>query len=457
MHRPRRNANEGEGKAVPPLQQSRFLKLALELRENIYTHVLQEASSSLDNLLLVNRQTSTEIKPFLFKRPLTFDGQLELFHWLDNVDHQYLCHVIDVRFKLHDIDPNQIVGALGKRLQQANITRASGSRGSDTPDNPYFQACSQDLRRVAEAFCQLPNIKNLTILSCTDRDPQPHERTLTAFSKFIGQRFPGLRTLTSEVNMLPIDFIASKPNLRQLRYPAIAENDDEEVAEVFSNLPDVELQICRRPPHTASGADDWGHMTAILENMKPLRSLTLFEEAGAEDPNLATEVFMGSATSLERHKDSLRTLRLLAEPRSPYSANGLVASAIDRVSKFLAQSHLTYIEYLDSYCPVYRYLPSTAHTVVWRLDRPPAVRNTSLAMRIKALVACAVQFSTNVHKLPNLKHIVIYVDRRFQQQTCDNDDEDTPSPEHSLEWAQWRLGRISIKVSWKVWDSKDGL
>ena len=176
MPRPGSKPSRGRSKATAfSPRENKLLKLALELRENIYIHVLRMSSSSLFNLLFVNRQMLREVTPFIFKRPLTFDGQSELFGWLDRTDPQYLRHVVDVRFKLHDIDPDKIVGALGKRLQQANITRASGSRGPDTRDNPYYEACRLDLARIESSFRLLPNIRKLTILACTDRDPQPRE------------------------------------------------------------------------------------------------------------------------------------------------------------------------------------------------------------------------------------------------------------------------------------------
>lgn len=116
-------------KAATTPRGSRFLDLALELREIVYSQIACDAPSSLVDLLTVNHQLTREVKPFLYRQALTFDGQTELFDWLDEVDHSYLQYVFDVRFKLHDIDPAKIVGALGRRLQQANISRQSGSRG----------------------------------------------------------------------------------------------------------------------------------------------------------------------------------------------------------------------------------------------------------------------------------------------------------------------------------------
>lgn len=150
MPRPPAKPSKGKGRgkttgASIRLQQSPFLNLALELREIIYNHILATRPELLFQLLLVNRQLSTEVLPFLYKRPHTFDGQASLFTWLNVVDHSQLRHVVDIKFKLQDIDPAKIVGALSKRLREANISR---NRGPDVPDSPYSEACDLEVKRI---------------------------------------------------------------------------------------------------------------------------------------------------------------------------------------------------------------------------------------------------------------------------------------------------------------------
>ena len=436
----------------PPSLQ--FFTLALELRENIYAHVVHNHTSSLVHLLLVNRQLSREFKPFLYKVPLTFDGQSQLFHWLSRVDHDCLWHVEDIRFKLHDINPDEIVGALGKRLQNANITRASGSRGPDTPDNPYFEACRADLRRIGEAFRLFPNLRYLTILSASERDSQPHHRTQHAFSKLVGQCFPKLKFLTSEVDQLSIDFIAGKPELRRLRFPATTSSDDEETEELFSALSLTEIEICRLPHHTASGAEEWDCVTPVLASSSSLQSLTIIERHGAETPNLAAEVFAGSQRVLKRHQDSLRTLKLLAKPGPEYSADedSDPIHPESYCAAFLAQSSLIHIEFTDIWMSIYEHLPRTIRTVTWRLDesaRPPNVA-TSVA-RIKKMVTHAIQVRGNPRdpKLPYLRCIVIHLDAFFPSAEIRHPAH--PSNE-ILMMAREKLGELGIWLAWKGWE-----
>ena len=455
MPRPHPDGRGGKAKSRAVSQPGRrFLTLALELRENIYAHVLHHDPSSLVDLLVVNRQLSREVKPFLYRSPLTFDGQSQLFEWLSQVDHDYLRHVEEIRFKLHDINPDEIVGALGKKLQNANITRASGSRGPDTPDNPYFEACRADLRRIGAAFRLLSNLRNLTILSASERDSQPHHRTLDAFSKLVGQCFPKLRFLTSEEDQLPVDFLSGKPDLRRLRFPATTSSDDEETEELFSELSLTELEVCRFPHHTASGAEEWDCVTPILESSSPLQSLTLFERAGTETPNLVAEVFVGSQAALRRHKESLRTLKLLAKPGPAYSADEDSDPVRPEAycAAFLAQSHLIHIEFIDIWMSIYEHLPRTIQSITWRLDEPPRPPNvTASVARIKKMVTHAMQVWGNPRdpKFPHLKRIIIYLDGFFPSAEIRNPDH--PSNE-ILMIARAKLGELGIRLDWKGWE-----
>ena len=431
-----------------------FLTLALELRENIYVHVVHKHPSSLVDLLVVNRQLSREVKPFLYKMPLTFDGQSQLFDWLSKVDHGYLRHVEEIRFKLHDINPDEIVGALGKKLQNANITRASGSRGPDTPDNPYFEACRADLRRIGAAFRLLHNLKSLTVLSATERDSQPHHRTQDAFSKLVGQCFPKLKFLTSEEDQLPVDFISGKSELRRLRFPATTSTDDEETQELFATLSLTELEIFRLPHHTASGAEEWDCVAPVLEGSPSLQSLTLFERHGGETPNLAGEVFVGSQSALKRHRGSLRTLKLLAKPGPEYAADEDSDPVHPEAycAAFLARSSLTHIEFIDVWMSIYEHLPRTIQTIAWRLDESPRPPNVATSVaRIKKMVSHAIQMRGNPRdpKFPHLRGIFIYLDGYFPSAEIRHPAH--PSNE-ILAMAREKLGEMGIRLDWKGWE-----
>ncbi|KAL6718288.1 hypothetical protein ACLMJK_004376 [Lecanora helva] len=315
MHRPTTKHSKGKGKAkaATPRASPHFLNIALELREIVYGHILRDNPSSLTNLLVVNRQLSTEVLPFQFKRHLTFDGQAELFDWLDNVDHEHLHNVVDVRFKLHDIDPSKIVGALGKRLRQSNIRSTSKSPGASASDNPYQEACDAEMKKLAEAFKLIPNVRKLTIATTDAGDPQPPQRMLSIFSRLLAHRFRYLETLISYEDALTVDHISNKPRLRRLRFPAISPSSNAEVAGVFANLSLSELEIYRLPHQLPPKTPKRRIIAQVLRSLPPLRSLLLFEEEpDFDEPDLIYEVFVHSQDAFARHKPSLRAFRFPA-------------------------------------------------------------------------------------------------------------------------------------------------
>ena len=318
MHRPpvKHSKDKGKGKAKSAVARPspQFLNIALELRETIYRHLLWDSPSSLTDLMVVNRQLSTEVLPFQFKRHLTFDGQGELFEWLGDIDHQHLHHVVDISFKLHDINPGKIVGALGKRLRQANLENAKKPQAAGSSDNPYHQACDAEMRKLGEAFKLLPNVRKLTIATTDAGDPEPPQRMLAIFSKLLAHRFRHLHTLISYEDSLPVDFVSNKPRLRRLRFPAVSSSSSAEVAGIFSNLCLTGLEIYRLPHHTPPETPKRRILAQVLRSLPPLRSLLLYEdEPESEEPDLIYETFVHCRDAFAKHKASLREFKFTAD------------------------------------------------------------------------------------------------------------------------------------------------
>jgi len=110
-----------------------FHTIPLEIREHIYNELLGIAPSTIFDLLLTNRQIASEAKPFLYRQPLIFDGQAEFVSWLRSVDRTCLRHVVEVHFKLHDIDPIKIVGAFVSDIYPTSADSRSFPTARQTP------------------------------------------------------------------------------------------------------------------------------------------------------------------------------------------------------------------------------------------------------------------------------------------------------------------------------------
>ncbi|KAI4290209.1 MAG: hypothetical protein L6R35_000532 [Caloplaca aegaea] len=150
--------------------------LPAELRERVYNELLHENPSSLSKVLTVNRLISGEVRPWLFKQPVTFNGQQHLFRWLSEVETQFLRHVRIVRFRLHDIDIEKICDSFEERLRRTSIQGRSKEIG-----HPYGEACRQELEKILAALKRFEKLKSLTILpgqSSTPRPPSDMEKGL---------------------------------------------------------------------------------------------------------------------------------------------------------------------------------------------------------------------------------------------------------------------------------------
>ena len=432
-----------------------LLSLPLELRESIFSFlVVEESSETLLNLILVNRQLYKEAKPFLFKRPLLFEGQSELFIWLDSVNPSDLRHVADLTIQLHDIRPDEIVGALGKRLRQADRARLDGgSQGPSTRDNPYHEACELEVKRIGEAFSLMPNVRKLSIFPCTEADPRPSHRMLIQFSKMLARSFPKLETLFSKEKSLPINFVTNKPRLNRLQIPSFCSSSCAETAAVFSSLSINRLAFygassaptTSSVPHTEVVAD-------ALRAVRPLQELTLYEsDVKLLSRDVAHELFVRSPDAIGKHLQSLRSLKILVEytpeiPRASITLNNL--------RKFLLASHVERLEMAEPLVFTLDHrLPRSVSTYVIRLDRPDS--SGDLSERFENLVERFEHLTNNLfccgeNQLPNLKEIVIVLD-------SEEDQEEIEESEEKLVQARGLFTGTNIKLRWTLADCHPSL
>ena len=416
---------------------SYLLGMPTELREQVYRAVLDTSPASLYSLVLTNRQISGEAKPHLFKQSLVFDGQPELYKWLEIVEHSYLELVTDIQFKLHDIDPDGIVGALGERLRQAAIPDPSNRPDRDT----YSEACKLEIERLGKAFRLLPNVRHFTIIATTKADPQPPYHMLALFVRMLVHCFPHLISLTSHDD-LPMRYVSDLHKLRRLRFPGIGTTPTKEVTSILSNLPSlVELEVCRINPNSAERASGISgvfqqfrcDVAAIVRETTDLESLALYEYLGKgngeADQEGMTKAIMDSFGALECHKPTLRSLKSLLEfDLEPWMQK--------KIAMFIKSSRLYHLEAFDKDFPPLGHLPATIETIVLRcglLDVP-------FKPWLEKLVSMAQHHK---NQLPNLTEVVIY-----------RNGPSTPSNDNHKRWASERMRKLGIQLWWRTWDGK---
>ncbi|MCJ1351960.1 MAG: hypothetical protein MMC33_001944 [Icmadophila ericetorum] len=233
-----------------------FLSLPLEIRQHVYGTMSMTMPDSLPALIQSSRQIHREAQPFLYKQPLIFDGQGDFMDWLRSIDREFLRYVTIIRFKLYDIDPDKIVGALGERLRRARLANNPGN----AIDNPYDEACDLVVRRIGEAFSHMENVKEFTILECDETDPHPSLRMLISFANEVARRFPSLLTLDVQTDLIPVNFVSNFTRLRSLYHPGFSISNPRDTKAVLQNLqnltslsvtsPSPELSFQQRPGYT---------------------------------------------------------------------------------------------------------------------------------------------------------------------------------------------------------------
>ena len=418
-----------------------FRSIPLELREHVYQSLADEAESeTLLNLLLVNHQISREAKPFLFKRNLVFEGQHDLFAWLREVKQENLRHVVDISFQLHDIKPDEIIGALGKRLRQAEQSNTAHA----AEDNPYHEACDQEIKKIADAFSLMPNVKSLSIFSCEESDPRPSYGMLVTFSKMLACRFSKLQTLQSKESSLPLNFVTNKPKLRRLQVPSQTPSSPADVAAIFERLPIKSLSIYGASKAHLGYDKHRIVLAEMLSAVQPLKSMTLFDsDLQHFSQDVAHDALVRNPDPIGKHLRSLETLKILVEytPDIPRASETL-----SQLQRFLKHAKVSRLEMAEPLIFTLDHrLPSSIRTFVIRLDRPSP--DADVAERMENLLD---QFETLTDelkrpggsRLPNLREIIIVFE-------ADEEEEDIEDLEE-LDQARDLFQGTGIRLKWMI-------
>lgn len=418
-----------------------FLTIPLELREHVYAELIPEDPCSLFQLLLTNRQVYREAKPFLFRQSLSFDGQAEFYDWIQTVDRAFLRYVVDVQFKLHDIDPENIVGALGKRLRQANITAANSAQAP--VGNPYHEACDLEIERLGGGFSFLPNVRYFTVLSCTDSDPRPSYHMLVAFSNLLAVRFPHLMSLANQEEYLPLSFMSKMKNLQRFSFPGMTTSSPAEVTAMFQGFQSlVDLEINRLDQESSRRQTElyfraatpqqcnYGELMRCIPNLESLSFYgeSIYEEADEDDEDATPVLTNDFLAPLDGRGCPLQTIRILAN---------VSAGSEGWMQKKLASFHtssLINLETFHAHLPPIKYLPQTLETLVlWTSES-----EVDIGASMKELVRMV---GDSRSLIPRLAEIVIHLDV-----------EDWDGVAGARRIISQRMLALAIRLRWKRWD-----
>ena len=422
-----------------PRSRLRFLTIPLEIREHIYNDLVEAMPSTIFDLLLTSRQVSSEAKPFLYRQPLIFDGQAELVTWLRTVDRACLRHVVEIHFRLHDIDPVKIVGALGKRLRQAAATTAAAQ---STDDNPYEEACDLEVERLGNCFRHLPNVSKFTILSYSPNKARPPYEMLASFAEMLAERFPNLRSLTNYEELFPVTFMSSFEKLTHLRFTGVSTSTRAEVCRTFRSLTELHTLEIWRPDfniedkqyETASGVSGAGrcNIADIVGCLPRLQTFSLREYALSARPSAAFDMIrrtvFESLNALQKHPH-LQNLEILTNI-------DLLSRVQERLESFVSSSRsLKHIESYYDDMPPFEDLPRTTETLAMRLD-PVSELTPSLLTDLLSGIG------ESRAKLPRLTEIMLYIDSY----------PDSDRTRNIATWVREKLAKLGVRLKVELWD-----
>lgn len=408
---------------LPLCHMASFLQLPSEIREEIYNQLLDQPSS-LFNLLTVSRRTSKEVLPWIFKHPVTFDGQKSLFHWLSSVDPAFIHYVRAIRLRLHDLDPDQISGSFRECLRRTKIQGHTKGIGS-----PYEESVFQENSRIRSALEMFTNLQSLTIL--------PHNRTHPLAPPIMTEHL-----VRSVLNVTPatilstshesLNLLTAEPNtnIQRLRLTDYALAQSPHLPVYIQSLPMVtDLQICGEINNLSEKSSfhrkQSKSITTHRESLPRLRKITICLHDAPTD-----EVYEPSPYgALKRHivaiaqyGTSLNTFRLWYDDwvgqNTPVKAE---------LASYLKSSSLEHIDTGYWWAPSLHQYPSTVKTITVRFNTNYRFFPNWLQRLDDAIDPTRVRFFA---QHPSLKEIMLYL---------------PPEAQHALENVKTRQSEV---IAW---------
>lgn len=296
-----------------------FDKLPLEIRQQVYEHVLATTPYGNTGLLRVCSRIYFEARQYLFKRPVTFQSQSDLLQWVHSVPQEHLFHVTTVQLRLIDMGSDELF-----RIFKRHLTLSKTVSMSDSPlISPYQEECDRQIAKIEAALRSLPNIYDFTILQ---PDPSASSTCLymhTTFLSLVARLYPRLRKLTLHATKISLSPLRFYKHLRSLTFCGWSTSTPSETALALQQMPSLQaIEVFGPPPGLAfeqrpgyTGALRVQSFTSeVLRSIHPLRSFAIWDlqrDPYDNRPFLTDDLF----DALGTYHSSLRTLKICTKSR----------------------------------------------------------------------------------------------------------------------------------------------
>lgn len=216
---------------------STLLDLPPLVREDIFSKVLVDPARTDTSLLRVCKQFHNESKPLLFRRPLIFRTQHDLYNWMQLVTSEWYKLVISLHIGITDVIDQSLRTAV-----EHSCVNTWDQYHADAQKN--FFAC-----------LQFPNVVDYTLEPLFEiRTDEQHEYLQLLLSR-IPIQWPMLERIRFGSAGQKLSWLKSMPDLRMISSTGFSGSTPMETVTILSrlrHLTDLELEW---PPrvHTAAG------------------------------------------------------------------------------------------------------------------------------------------------------------------------------------------------------------
>jgi hypothetical protein len=343
-----------------------LFSLPEKVRDLIWSMVFLGDEPNLQ-VLVVSRQVHKEVEKYPYKRPVSFQTQLGLYTWLDEVAARNLHHVNDLSFGL--------------------VLEDGKSEETETKHTSAEVQLVEEMNQLSKALESVSNIRTLAVLKDgTDQSPQYCEFYDMALKNICGL-FPNLENLTFHGNDTSLDFLKHVPNLKVLRFTGFSKSSPMEMVAIISrlrHLREIEIIPSTAPSCSANEGRQMpsrGVQTLTREAVRSIRGLQAFSICEFQKNNPGEAVFFnrGFLQAVDSvHRFSLRKLCISLDFTPDPATQSLFYAS-------LVSSHIKHLSiiWFGLNTQVLEFLPSSLVT----LCIPPLVLDTphqtmlELAMR----------------------------------------------------------------------------
>ncbi len=303
---------------------SPFLDLPLEIREQVYGGLFSDSTCKTVQMLRTSQQIYAEAQAFLYKRPLAFASQFDMYDWIKKSTPQNLRYVQCIRIRLVDV-----IGHEGLDTSKIQDYRKSCP-------SPITRSYEEDLQRFASALKSVPNVRSLTLYKHRAAESDHFREYHRACFNLITRQSSGLRSLSFYVHQVPLDFLPALRSLQSLRFTGFSTSTPKDTLTYLRKLPALEeMELFGPPPGLAFhqrrgyiGPKTVQSLSAdVVRGLTPLKSFTICEmrdSVSGVDEVFAEPVMLHALA--QTHGKSLRKLRISTDfLPSPASRNALMS------------------------------------------------------------------------------------------------------------------------------------